>query len=123
MTCANGSMVGERSNFQLVPMATAAIQQLLEWTVPRIAEALQLRTNAIAERAAALGLSASPPEGRGPHLLGVDLPREAARQVAAALDASRVVVSPRGSSLRIAPHLHNSQHDIDRLMSVIASAL
>jgi len=115
--------VGQRSNFQLVPMATAAIQQLLEWTVPRIAEALQLRTNAIAERAAALGLSASPPEGRGPHLLGVDLPREAARQVAAALDASRVVVSPRGSSLRIAPHLHNTEQDIDRLMSVIASAL
>jgi selenocysteine lyase/cysteine desulfurase len=115
--------VGERSNFQLVPMATAAIQQLLEWTVPRIAQTLQLRTNAIAEQATALGLSASPPEGRGPHLLGVDLPREAARQVAAALDASRVVVSPRGSSLRIAPHLHNSQHDIDRLMSVIASAL
>ena len=115
--------VGERSNFQLVPMATAAIQQLLEWTVPRIAETLQLRTNAIAEQATALGLSASPPEGRGPHLLGVDLPREAARQVAAALDASRVVVSARGSSLRIAPHLHNSQQDIDRLMSVIASAL
>ena len=115
--------VGERSNFQLVPMATAAIQQLLEWTVPRIAATLQLRTNAIAEQATALGLSASPPKGRGPHLLGVDLPREAARQVAAALDASRVVVSPRGSSLRIAPHLHNSQHDIDRLMSVIASAL
>ena len=115
--------VGERSNFQLVPMATAAIQQLREWTVPRIAEALQLRTNSIAEQATALGLSASPPEARGPHMLGVELPRKAARQVAAALDASRVVVSARGSSLRIAPHLHTTEQDIDRLMSVIASAL
>ncbi|HWW09579.1 MAG TPA: aminotransferase class V-fold PLP-dependent enzyme [Candidatus Acidoferrales bacterium] len=115
--------VGERSNFQLVPMATAAIQQLLEWTVPRIAETLQLRTNSIAEQATALGLSASPPEARGPHMLGVELPRAAARQVAAALDASRVVVSARGSSLRIAPHLHTSEQDIERLMSVIASAL
>jgi len=115
--------VGQRSNFQLVAMALAAIQQLLDWTVPRIAVTLQERTDEIAARAEQLGLTVPSPDARAPHMLGLELPPDAARRAAAALAEEGVVVSMRGSSLRIAPHLHINQEDVDRLMEALASAV
>lgn len=44
--------VGQRTNFGLVPMAIAALDQLLEWEVRRIAAALRHVNATIAERAA-----------------------------------------------------------------------
>jgi len=115
--------VGQRSNFQLVAMALAAIQQLLDWTVPPIAVTLRARTDEIAARAEGLGLTVAPPDARAPHMLGLELPPDAARRAAAALAEEGVVVSMRGSSLRISPHLHINQEDVDRLMEAVASAV
>jgi selenocysteine lyase/cysteine desulfurase len=115
--------VGQRSNFQLVAMALAAIQQLLDWTVPPIAATLRARTDEIAARAEGLGLTVAPPDARAPHMLGLELPPDAARRAAASLAEEGVVVSMRGSSLRISPHLHINQEDVDRLMEAVASAV
>lgn len=115
--------VGERSNFQLTPMATAAIRQILEWTIEGVATALRARTDAIASAVERLGLRVPPRDGRGPHILGIELPGHTARRVATALDDSRVVVSARGPSLRVAPHLHNDERDIDRLIDALAAAV
>ena len=115
--------VGQRSNFQLVAMALAAIQQLRAWTVPRIAVTLRERTDEIAARAEGLGLTVAPPDARAPHMLGLELPPDAARRAAAALEERGVVVSMRGASLRISPHLHNNQEDVDRLMDALGSAV
>jgi len=115
--------VGERTSFQLTPMALAAVEQILEWTVPRVAATLRRRTDEIAAGAEALGLTAPPPEMRASHLVGLELPRDAARRLAATLSAARVIASVRGSSLRIAPHLHNSDADVERLLAAVASAL
>ena len=111
--------VGERTNFQLVPMAIAALDQILEWTVPRIAASLRRVTTEIAERAQSLGLTAPPDAERAPHMLGVGFPVEAARLAAAALEQANVVASVRGPSLRIAPHLHTNDSDLDRLTEVL----
>jgi selenocysteine lyase/cysteine desulfurase len=114
--------VGQRSSFQLVPMALAAIEQLLDWTVPRIAGALRQRIDEIAARAEALGLAVPPAAERAPHMLGVELAPAAAREAASLLAEARVIASVRGSSLRVSPHLHNSQADVDRLLEAIAAA-
>jgi selenocysteine lyase/cysteine desulfurase len=111
--------VGERTNFQLVPMAAAAIDQILDWTVPRISATLRTVINEIAERADDLGLTTTPAEQRAPHMLGIGLPVEAARAAAEALEAANVVASVRGPSLRIAPHLHTNASDVDRLIEVL----
>ena len=113
--------VGERSNFHLVPMLLAAVEQLLEWEVPRIAATLKTVTDEIVARIETLGLSA--PQARAPHMLGLEFPPEAARRVAASLAEASVIASVRGSSLRIAPHLHVSNADVDRLVDVVASAV
>lgn len=115
--------VGQRTNFQLVPMALAAIQQLLDWTVASVGATLQARTDEIVARAEDLGLMAAAPGARAPHMLGLDLPPEGAPHAAAALAEASVVASMRGSSLRIAPHLHNNHEDVDRLIDALASTI
>lgn len=56
-------------------------------------------------------------------MLGIDLPREVAREIARQLIDSGVVASVRGSSLRISPHLHVTQDDIDRLLNALATVV
>ena len=67
--------VGERTKFELTPMAIAALEQLVEWQVPRIAATLAAITEEIARGAQELGLDPLPADQRGPHMLGVRLPR------------------------------------------------
>lgn len=115
--------VGERTNFGLVPMAIAAAEQLLEWTVIELAASLRGVTDQIAQCATSLGLMTPARDQRAPHMLGVDLPREVAWALAQKLRDSAVIASVRGSSLRIAPHLHITQGDVDRLLNVMRTAV
>ena len=115
--------VGQRSSFQLVPIAAAALEQILAWQVPRIAATLDQRTRAISDGATRLGLAAPRPEERGPHMLGLHLPRETAGRVSTSLAEAGVFASVRGSSLRISPHLHNDERDVERLLAGLSAAL
>ena len=114
--------VGAHTNFGLVPMAIAAAEQLLAWTIPAIAASLRTVTDQIAEHATGLGYPIAPRDHRGPHMLGVGLPRDAANAIAHDLGERRVIASVRGSSLRIAPHLHTTPADIARLVAALEAA-
>lgn len=114
--------VGERTKFELTPMAIAALEQIAEWEVHRIAASLARRTSEIEGRAAGLGLDPGPAEHRGPHMLGVRLPETARDRVLSALMHLNCFVALRGSSLRIAPHLHTSDEDVERLLEGLAQA-
>jgi selenocysteine lyase/cysteine desulfurase len=115
--------VGQRSNFGLVPMAIAAAEQLLNWTIDAVATSLRVLTDQIAQRVSDLGLATFGPDQRGPHMLGIELPRERARAITSRLTDKGVVASVRGSSLRISPHLHTTQHDVDRLLELLTAAV
>ncbi|MGH9380522.1 MAG: aminotransferase class V-fold PLP-dependent enzyme [Thermoanaerobaculia bacterium] len=114
---------GQHSSFTLVPMALAALDQLLEWGVANVSRALAEVTGEIAGRAAALGLRVPASGERGPHMLGVELPREVARRIGAHLSERGVVTGVRGSALRISPHLHITREEVDRLLDALATAL
>jgi selenocysteine lyase/cysteine desulfurase len=115
--------VGQRTNFELVPMAIAALEQLHSWQVGHVAEALSRVTGTIAARAATLGLDPLPAGQRGPHLLGVRLPESIRSDVVARLAAVDCFAALRGETLRIAPHLHVTDADIDRLMNALAMVM
>jgi selenocysteine lyase/cysteine desulfurase len=115
--------MGARTSFNLTPMAIAAIEQLLEWRIPRIAAALRETTATLAARARELGLSPSPADQRAPHILGLELPTEARERVLPALAAANCFAAMRGGSLRIAPHLHTTPEDVERLMGALAGVL
>jgi selenocysteine lyase/cysteine desulfurase len=107
--------VGQRTKFELTPMAIAALEQVLDWQVPRIAATLARTTSEIARRLADLGLDATPAERRGPHMLGVRLPEPARSVALSSLAALNCFAALRGETLRISPHLHTTPEDIERL--------
>jgi selenocysteine lyase/cysteine desulfurase len=115
--------MGARTSFNLTPMAIAAIEQLLEWRLPRIAATLQETTATLAARASELGLRPPPADRRAPHILGLGLPAEARERALPALAAANCFAAMRGGSLRIAPHLHTTPDDVDRLIGALAGVL
>ena len=66
-------------------MAIAALEQILDWGVERIAATLAQRTAQIAARARELGLAPLPDAQRGPHMLGINLPETARSKTLEAL--------------------------------------
>ena len=113
--------VGQRTNFELTPMAVAALEQILDWGVERIAGTLDQRTVQIAARARELGLAPLPDAQRGPHMLGISLPVAARSRTLAALADNRCYAAIRGGSLRIAPHLHITDRDMESLFAGLSS--
>jgi selenocysteine lyase/cysteine desulfurase len=109
--------VGERSNFALLPVAGAAVAQLLEWGVGSIAETLGPMTAGIAARLEAHGIHASPE--RAPHYLSVRFAAGPPEGIEEKLASAGVHVSLRGDRMRITPHLYNDDEDVERLVAAI----
>ncbi len=110
---------GEHSNFILLPMARAALAQILAWQPSRIAATLQSFTTEIADRALALDYEVAPASARSPHLLGLGFPGPIPEGLVPALQNANVHVSVRGCKIRVAPHLHNDAQDLARFFAVI----
>jgi selenocysteine lyase/cysteine desulfurase len=115
--------VGERSNFQLVPMAAAALSQLLDWGVDEIQRTLRALTERIARGATGLRLEVTPEAHRVGHLIGLRRRGGYAPGVAQRLAARDLHVSVRGENLRVSPHLYNTPEDVDRLLAALAPLL
>ncbi|MGD9182964.1 MAG: aminotransferase class V-fold PLP-dependent enzyme [Desulfobacterales bacterium] len=114
--------VGERSNFALMPMAYAALKQIWDWQVPEIASTLTKMTAEIAHRATALGLNVAPPHLRAGHLLGIRFPEGVPTDLVERLSYNQIYVSVRGNSIRISPHLYNTEHDIEKLFKTLQAS-
>lgn len=115
--------MGERSSFQLMPMAEAALAQILQWGVENIQASLAELTSQIENRAVALGLSAPPARLRAGHYLGLGFGGPPPEDLLPRLAEKQIYASVRGDSMRITPHLYNNSHDIDRLISALQQAL
>lgn len=112
--------VGERTNFALMPMAIAALEQLLEWQPARIQEYCAALTSDLTTQVAALGYRAEDPEYRGAHLIGLRAPAGAdLAAIAARLRERKVFVSLRGTAMRVAPHVYNDASDIAALIDAL----
>jgi selenocysteine lyase/cysteine desulfurase len=111
--------MGERSNFALLPVAGAAIEQLLAWGLDNISETLGYRTSAIAARLVERGITAVPEHLRGPHYLSVRFPDGIDDATVERLATRNVHVSIRGESMRITPHLYNNDEDVERLIEAL----
>jgi selenocysteine lyase/cysteine desulfurase len=111
--------MGEFPNFVLVPMAIAALQQILEWKIENIRRTLSGLTGLIASEAAKLGCASPPANERVDHLIGVRLPNGIPDGLGERLAAEKVFVSIRGDAIRIAPHLYNDEGDIEKLFAVL----
>ncbi len=108
--------VGEHSNFQLVPMLSEAIRQLLAWTPEAIQEYCQRISAPALEAIEAAGAQLEPTDRRAHHLFGIRLSSpEATDRLHQKLTLNGVYVSKRGTAIRVSPHVYNSEADFERL--------
>ena len=116
--------VGERSNFILLPMFEAALEQLCEWRPETVASHTRDLTTAAVPRLRELGCRIENERWRAGHLLGVRLPAGVdVDQLGRSLRARNVSVSLRGGAVRVAPHLYNDAGDLDALVDILAGAV
>lgn len=115
--------MGERSNFHLMPIAAAALRQILDWGVGRIAATLAARSRDIVARATGLGFTTPPEEFRAPHFLGLRHAGGIPSTLLPALRERGVHVSVRGDSIRVTPHVYNDDEDVERLFEGLEAAL
>ena len=116
--------VGEKANIHLVPMAIAALTQLLAWGTASVQASLRALTDRLEARLMALGLETLPRALRGGHYLGLRFPNGVPDGLAARLAAENVHASVRGrAAMRVTPHLWVSARDEDRFIDALARAL
>ena len=115
--------VGETSNFALVPMAIAALEEVLDWNPARILEYTAAINDRIIAGLEGSGLAPVPNERRGRHYLGLRSRTPFPPELLYRLSQEQVHLSIRGQSLRISPHVFNNLSDADRLVRVVGDVL
>jgi len=113
--------VGESSNFILVPMQIAALDQLLAWGQ----DAIQEYTHHISAKAIralrAKGCFIEEDTHRSKHLFGIYLPETINMEVVKSrFRESNISVGFRGKAIRVSPHVYNAQADFERLIDCFA---
>ena len=111
--------MGEKANPPLLMGASAGLDFLLEFGVEAIAATLAAQTEALAARAARLGMEAAPIGVRAPHFLSLGFGAGVPEGLTERLAARGVHVSLRGPSLRVTPHLYNDAADADALIAAL----
>jgi selenocysteine lyase/cysteine desulfurase len=114
--------VGERSNFALLPMANEALRQILHWGVENVSATIGVLTALVERKAKDRGVEAIPAKMRARHMIGLKLGSGFPEDLAAQLAAQNVFVSVRSESVRVSPHLYNTEEDINRLFAALSTA-
>jgi selenocysteine lyase/cysteine desulfurase len=114
--------VGERSNFVAVPMMTAALDLVLDWTPAAVQEYCARLVEEPLSQIAELGWRVEEPAFRTAHLFGIRPPRGVdPAAIRAALEARRVAVSVRDDALRVSPSVYNDADDLTALREALGS--
>jgi selenocysteine lyase/cysteine desulfurase len=111
--------VGEKCTATILPGAIAALEQIKTWGVENIATSLAAVNDRIAAQLAQLGCRLPDEAQRCPHMFGAQLPPTYMGNLVAELKARHIYISQRGNALRFAPHLHVSEHDLERLLNAL----
>jgi selenocysteine lyase/cysteine desulfurase len=110
---------GESAQFYLAPMALAALEQIERWTPSRIQRQLGDWTVELAARVKSLGLACSDPANRVGHMIGLKALAGLPENLVGLLADRDIHVAARGNNIRIAPHLHSTASDLDRLVAAL----
>lgn len=115
--------MGEQSNFILLPMLRAALEQLLDWTPEGIQGYCRNLIAPFVPEWEKLGFWLENEAFRASHLFGlrppVGLDADALREE---LLRRRVYVSVRGEVIRVSPHVYNDEADVAALTEALAVA-
>jgi selenocysteine lyase/cysteine desulfurase len=110
---------GAFPGFIHLPMAKAALTQILEWGVENIQETLSELTKQISLKAKEYAFAAPDDTNRVGHMIGLNIPENKIPGIAGNLAGNRIYISFRGTNMRIAPHLYNDSRDVDKLFQFL----
>ncbi len=110
--------MGEMAQFNLLPMAIAGLQQLLDWKISSIQTQIKRLTSQLLAYKNNLGLMENNQTGVG-HITSIPLGNIHVDALKTRLQHNKVVISFRGSSIRVSPHLYNNLADIEKLLSCL----
>lgn len=102
-----------------MPMAVAAMDQLLAWGVPEIGAYLAPIIDRIADQAEMRGWSVPPKAHRSPHFIGLSVPHPIVSDLDVRLARENVYLSLRDGRVRIAPHLFNRMEQVEGLFAAL----
>lgn len=110
--------VGESSNFILIPMLAAALEQVLEWHPSGIQAYCEALIREIVPAIRKKGYFVEEDAWRASHLFGIYLgPEMQMGLVKKRLQQAGLFVSYRGEAVRISPHVYNTQADMELLLA------
>ena len=109
--------MGEFSQINLLPMAIAALQQINNWEMNSVQSQIKKLTDKIITYKKSNGLPQND-EGVG-HIINIPFKELNTNTLRENLKENKVVVSFRGSSIRVSPHLYNTEEDIEKLFSCL----
>lgn len=114
--------VGQHSNFQLLPMQVAALQQVHAFGAAEIQEYTRKLLLPYLKDFRKLGIALAHP--RAHHLVGLQLPPELDSAIlTAALHKHDVMASVRGDTLRLSLNVYNEPWEIERVLTVLREVL
>jgi selenocysteine lyase/cysteine desulfurase len=112
--------VGETSNFVLLPMLVAALEQLTEWGVSEVQAYCRHLTDCLVSEARELGFGIEEEAWRAGHMLGLRMPAgQDPEKISTELTSRGVSVSLRGDVLRVTPHVYNDEADVHALLDAV----
>ncbi len=112
--------VGERSNFILVPMGIAALEQLLDWSPARIQAYCAALTEPFVSIWREHGYWIEETGFRAAHLMGIQIPADVNMEaLQQAMKEHHISVSVRGDFIRISPNVYNNVEDMEVLTKVL----
>ncbi len=116
--------VGEASNFILLPMLQASLDQILEWTPAAIQDYAKRLNSPLLQFIKKIGGNSEEEPYLAQHLFAPQLPAAINPEVLKQeLEKNSVYVSTRGKYLRVSVNIYNEKEDIDALMHVIGQQL
>lgn len=116
--------VGESSNFILINMFNAALQQLLEWCPNRIEAYNKSITAGPITKLQESGFVIDSPSFRADHLFGIRLlPQMNMDGIKHKLHAEHIFVSYRGDAIRVSPNVYNTEEDLLQMVDILRSCL
>lgn len=114
--------MGERSNFILTPMMTAALKQINLWKPDSIQKYCAKITHEPIQQLRQAGFWIEDEDFRGHHLFGVRFSKDVdLEKIKLKLKKNKISVSVRGDAIRISPNVYNTENDLLKLVKVLTS--
>ncbi|MEP7229775.1 MAG: aminotransferase class V-fold PLP-dependent enzyme [Ginsengibacter sp.] len=112
--------VGEYSNFILIPMFNAALDQIDHWKVNSIQDYCSNLIKPLIEILKGNNFWIEDDQYRASHLFGFLLPQHSnVNDLLEKMKERKIFVSIRGDAIRVSPHLYNTQKEIGEFSEVL----